>query len=370
MAIDYEIEVLSQNSIYDASIAGGFTRNVKVHFSIPEMGVNSDTGILLLLAGYGGYASSNVYKKMRQKFSDQYNLVTVQCNYLGYEFMQQLKQVHVPYSELERFFSREEIALMYQNDQFDFNSFINIGKNRHAQIRLYADLSQENIANFNEMGTLQALDNLVATFNVINILYDNDFSFNTKRIIAYGHSHGAYLSYLCNAFAPNLFSLIIDNSAWLRPGYLNNSRAVRETVGNLQLITVYNYHAKNIITDPEFLDLPSLYKKFTNNCPIIVYQGTTDSLIDFNEKVDFCKSINHCRSMIISPDQVDNITFKSTNHGLDADFISLFDFTMKHFEINFSKDTFLDLQNAVVFHTARQRYTIDYKDVVPKIKMG
>lgn len=370
MAIDYEIEVLSQNSIYDASLAEDFTRKVKVHFAIPETGVNSDTGILLLLAGYGGYASSNVYKKMRQNFSDQYNLVTVQCNYFGYEFMQHIEQVHVPYSELERVFSREQIALMYENDRINFNSFINIAKNYHTQISVDADLSQENKTNFNEMGTLQALDNLVAIFNVINILYDNDFSFNTKRIIAYGHSHGAYLSYLCNAFSPKLFSLIIDNSAWLRPGYLNNSRAVRETVGNLQLVTVYNYLAKNIITDPEFLDLSSLYKKFTNNCPIIVYQGTTDSLIDFNEKMDFCKSINHCRSMIISPDQVDNITFKSTNHGLDADFISLFDFTMKHFEINFSKNTFLDLQNAVVFHTARQRYTIDYKDVVPKIKMG
>ena len=73
----------------------------------------------------------------------------------------------------------------------------------------------EDLTNFNDMGIMQALDNISAIVTVIEIIKDNGYKFDESKIIIYGHSHGAYLGYLCNAFAPNLFSMIIDNSAWL-----------------------------------------------------------------------------------------------------------------------------------------------------------
>lgn len=33
---------------------------------------------------------------MRHEFSDKYNLVTIQCNYFGYEFMQNEKNIIIP----------------------------------------------------------------------------------------------------------------------------------------------------------------------------------------------------------------------------------------------------------------------------------
>ena len=82
MANSYEIEVQAQPSIYLPK-----ERTMKIAFSEPEAGVDKETGILLIIAGYGGQLSSNVYTKMRNQFADDYNLMTVQCDYFGYQYM-------------------------------------------------------------------------------------------------------------------------------------------------------------------------------------------------------------------------------------------------------------------------------------------
>ncbi|CAH2211897.1 hypothetical protein [Tepidibacter aestuarii] len=50
--------------------------------------------MVLLISGFGGHANSNVYKKMRKEFADKYNMVTVQCDYFGWGFMQEEKNIH------------------------------------------------------------------------------------------------------------------------------------------------------------------------------------------------------------------------------------------------------------------------------------
>ncbi|WP_223869599.1 DUF2920 family protein [Paenibacillus sabuli] len=84
----------------------------------------------------------------------------------------------------------------------------------------------ETVSNFNDMGIMQALDNITAVIIVSEFIKDNNLKFNAKKIIADGQSHGAYLAFLCNRFAPNLFSLIIDNSAWIVPAYLTLNRRI------------------------------------------------------------------------------------------------------------------------------------------------
>lgn len=47
MAVTYEIETFSQNSIYNRIKSyKENSRKLKVYFSIPEKGVNKDTGLL------------------------------------------------------------------------------------------------------------------------------------------------------------------------------------------------------------------------------------------------------------------------------------------------------------------------------------
>ena len=371
MADSYEIDVFTQESIYNyVEDSSNFNRNMKVYFSIPKSGTNEDTGLLLLIAGFGGKPTSNVYKKMRDKLADEYNLVTIQCEYFGYEFMQSPEKILIPNVEknqLKNTFTYEEIEEIFKNEVFNFDAFLNIGSKYSINMQVTTDLHEENINNFNDMGLLQCTDNLTAVLNVMNILYDNKYSFNSKKTIIYGHSHGAYLAYLCNAFAPNLFSLIIDNSAWLYPAYLNGNRVLYKENGNLTLSITFDYIAKKIIKDRELLNLFNLYSQFSNNCNIISYHGITDNLVSCSEKSDFCNKINYCMYNEISENDVDDFVFKSTNHGLNADFIKLYNYTMSNFNISFEKGTTFDLPSNLIYTTTKYRYIINYDNVIPKI---
>ena len=86
MSKEYMVKTKSQSSLY-TNIHGG-DRDLTVYYSIPDRGVTAETGVLLLIPGYGGNANSNVYRKMRRVFPDLYNLIVVQCDYFGWEFMQ------------------------------------------------------------------------------------------------------------------------------------------------------------------------------------------------------------------------------------------------------------------------------------------
>lgn len=88
MSKEYCIKIPGHNSLYerDYRIDNYKKRLLKVHYCEPEI-LNNETGILLLISGYGANAESKVYKKMRRIFSDKYNLLVLQCEYFGNEFM-------------------------------------------------------------------------------------------------------------------------------------------------------------------------------------------------------------------------------------------------------------------------------------------
>lgn len=370
MAINHEIEIFSQESIYNQVNDGKYNRKLKVFFSLPDNGVSRDTGLLLLIAGYGAHSSSTVYKKMREKFSDDYNLVTIQCDYFGFEFMQDnlpILPFQLPVEELKKVFSDLEIKEIYKGNLFDFDAFLNVSSQYEGNFKVYADMSAETPDYFNDMGILQATDNIVAVFNVMNILYDNDFCFNSKKVMIYGQSQGAYLAYLCNAFAPTFFSFIIDNSAWLLPAYLETNRGIAYQVGKVKLDVVVKYLVREMNMDREILDLNFLYSQFKNNCTIISYHGTNDILVSHREKAQFCKKVNQCIYHEINLNNVDGNIFKSNKHGLGANFLALFDLIMEKYALDFDQDSTFTLPNTVVYNTTKSKYTIDYTNVFPKL---
>ena len=367
---DYIIDIYSQASIYNP-YGSVKNRKLKAYFSIPEEGTNEDTGICLFIAGFGGNSNSNIYKKMRRQFADEYNLITVQCDYFGYEFMQDTREVSNPNIAREvvsNIFSESEVNSIYENGNFDMNRFMEVAKRYPLTLQLNEVLN-EDLDNFNDMGLIQAIDNISAVLNVINILYDNEMQFNSKKIIIYGHSHGAYLGYLCNAFAPNLFSVLIDNSAWLIPAYIeeNSVRSLQSKMDNLNVIINFDYIAKKIIKDKKILDLSYIYSKFSNRCNIISYHGTTDNLINNNDKEAFCNNIKNCNYNEVSDENIDGCIFKSTNHGLGADFLELFKYTIDNLEFQFGKSYEIELSNNIKFYTDKFKYDINYDNVMPRI---
>lgn len=362
MAKEYEFEMYGHPSMY-----GIKERKLNVYFSEPEQGVNTETGILLLIAGFGGNSNSNVYKKMRNVFADTYNLITIQCDYFGWEFMQGPNNIslNTDREQLNKLFKKEEINYIYQDDNI-FNRLMEVHSANRINISA-KEILDETLENYNDMGLIQAIDNVSAVINVIEIIKDNGYEFNRDKIILYGNSHGAYLSYLSNAIAPELFSLLIDNSSWLFPTYLKNNRNVFSTYGDTTLSVEFDYMAKSLVIDNEMLDLNSLYKKFNNNCDIISYHGTNDNLISHKDKKNLKQFVKHFKYVEIGVENIDNKIFKSNQHGLGADFLELFDFTIKDYKFGLNSKHDFEKQNDVIYRTENFQYTITYENIVPEL---
>lgn len=372
MAKEYILDVYGHNSIYiNNYLKNNYNkRKFKVYFDEPDFGVNEETGILLFISGFGGNSNSNVYKKMRQIFADKYNLVTIQCDYFGYEFMQNANNILVNLNrdDIEGIFTDDEIKLIFQQGNIKLDRLLEVAKNYKINIFGKEDLSNEEFKNFNDMGIMQTLDNITAVLSVMSILYNNNYKFNSKKVILYGHSHGAYLAYLCNALAPHLFSLLIDNSAWLFPVYLKSNRMIFYRTGKMNLAIEFDCFAKNINFDEELLNLSVLYSKVKNNCNIVSYHGNNDNLIDNELKKSFCSSLDYCIYNEISEKNIDGVIFKSNTHGLGADFLNLFDYTMKDLEklnFKFEKDNNFYLPNLKI-STKQNNYLINYDNIIPE----
>lgn len=369
MAVEHVAEVLTHDCVYTGK-PSAYNRKLKVHYSIPAGGVNGETGLLLLIAGFGGTASANVYRKMRDVFADRYNLVTVQCDYFGSEFMQGAEAINynLDINKLRAVLSPADMARVCPDGALDFNALLTVGSNYPLQIEVNAVLN-ENAENFNDMGLMQAVDNIVATVSVIDLLAGQGHRLDPGRVISYGHSHGAYLAHMCNAFAPRLYSLIVDNSAWLRPNYLARPRLEFSSYGQTVLVVAFDYLAAKLLDDPEITDLSFLYGAFENNCDIVCYQGSDDELIKAGDKADFCRKVPRCSYNEISAEKVDNAIFHSARHGLGADFLQLFDHTIGNLTAPRRLDRDGGLCGETIFRTAKRRYVIDYRDRLPIVRI-
>lgn len=357
MTKEYTYEILGQ-----PSILGNKERKLKFYFSEPSNGINDETGVLLIIAGFGGSASSNVYIKMRDTFADKYNLITIQCDYFGYEFMQAPNNITLKLTkeDMKRYFSNKEVEYIYKDNNI-FSRLMEISNKYKINILAKENLN-EDYNNYCDMGLIQAIDNITAIIAVMEVIKNKGFNINKDKIILYGHSHGAYLSYLCNALAPNLFSLLIDNSSWLFPAYLKGSRYVNSIYGNSVLSVEFEYFAKTVEYDEEILYLPSIYSKFSNNCDIICYHGTNDNLISHKDKAVLKKIINRFSYNEIDETKVDNKIFKSNKHGLGADFLELFDLAINEYHF---KNRIFKKSEFIFYETQKNSYKIDYSNIIP-----
>jgi len=318
MAENQSITIPAHHSIYNGSTG----RELRIDFSIPDSGVTAETGLLIFAPGFGGNIDSNVYKKMRNLFADKYNLVTLQCSFFGDEFMQGAENFNLKngLSEVSGYLTAEELEVFQRNP----SDLLNLLSSKTMTLPATAKLS-ETKDNFNDMGFMQAIDIVTALESIKIILKENGLLFNEQKVIGYGHSHGAYLLHLSNRLAPHLFSYIVDNSAWIEPVYLSANRYLFHQLGSMTLQIEFDYLAKEIVLDKGALNLNTLYDNFENHSKMIVFQGTDDNLIDHRLKEKVVSKIKNAKFVLIDKKDVDNHTFKSNTHGLDADFLNMFE---------------------------------------------
>lgn len=364
MATEYKIRVPAHPSIYDPK-----PRELDIFFCEPASGVNEDTGMLLFIAGFGAHAESKVYSKMRRIYADKYNLITIQCNYFGSEFMQESipSSVNADLNALKKMLRQDEFDKICHEKAIDICILHRLCNKYDYKLFADANLS-ESLSNFNDMGVMQAIDNLTAVMVVYEILKDNNYTCNMGRVIAYGHSHGAYIAYLSNAFCPGFISLIIDNSAWLLPNYLYDNRYLPVTKDGLTYYVTFKYLARTLDMDMDIMDLRKLFKDDDGSCQIIAYQGIHDALVDYKEKKKFIDTFKRKYYIEVDLEDVDGRLFYSTEHGLGADFLVMFEHSMDNFDLIFDKYTVPKYAGKTI-STLRAEYNISYKTGVPLIEV-
>jgi len=322
MVTSHSFDVPAHQNIYNHSLG----RKLKITFSLDENNMNDETGLLLLVPGFGASINSNVYKKMRDSFADEYNLVVIQCDYFGSEFMQDADKITINQDVILRSLTDTQKNEVLRGES-SLESFIQYYKGTVPGVAVL----NENIDNFNDMGFLQAIDLITAVESVKIILKDNNYLFNQNRLIGYGHSHGAYLLHLSNMLMPNLFSYIIDNSSWIKPQYVKHARYSMIQRNNATFNLSFNYLLRNILIDAEILDLRNIkYEHDTKiHTQILCFQGTNDNLVDFSEKEAFINCFINSEMILITDENIDNIIVKSNTHGLNADFFQMFKYAIK-----------------------------------------
>lgn len=322
MAIEHEVIITGQPLLQN-----GMERELKVLFNEPDAGINPDTGMLIIIGGYGSKLTSNIYIKMRGVFADLYNMITVQCDFFGYEYMSpDCSKIDVSFQETEE--------------------------------------------SYHEMGPMQAMDHLIAIQGVMKIIEMNGMAFNKNNIIFYGHSHGAYLSYLCNAFAPKLISAIIDNSAYLFPYYIDHDRVVKHDLLKKEQIQVelshkFHYLISDLIEDRQIYDLQYLYQRVNNNAQILSFHGSEDTMIPYEDKRKFIKTIDHAILHQVTPEQVDHKIFYSAKHSLDMDFLHFFNYVYQTYRLGMGSSLERGIFSEVTYRTEKYRYKVVLQNEFP-----
>ncbi|WP_227394273.1 DUF2920 family protein [Jeotgalibacillus aurantiacus] len=316
MTKNYNFSIAGHPSIYEERPS---ERQLKIEFSTPDV-VNKNTGIMILVPGFGAHIDSNVYKKMRDLFADTYNLVVLQVEYFGSSFMQNSHEIE----GIKLDFLTEDELVQINTGQVKLFELV---ATKSIKIRTNAKLD-ESLSDFNDMGYMQAIDIITAIEAVKLILEDNKVTYDKSKVIGYGHSHGAYLLHLVNTIEPDLLSLLVDNSSWLVPGYLTAERDLYKQLGQAVIHIKYKYLAQDFFRYKEIHDLSKMYLNHINNCKIIAFQGDSDPLVNHLKKQEWLASIDHTTYFQIGKGEIDNKIFFSNGHGLDADFILLFEKAM------------------------------------------
>lgn len=344
MAYENEVELQVQGSIYVPNNEDNFERRLRIAYSIPRNGTNKGTGILCLIPAYGGNIDSNVYCKMRRDFADQYNLIVLQCDYFGIEYMSNFK---------------DEIENYMQMYGFEKDIKTEISMN-------------ETPTYFNDMGLMQATDVVSMLLWFYRTAIEQKIIFNTERVIAYGSSHGSYLAYYVNRICPGGLKFIIDNSAYIYPAYLSKNRNLNYTIKNdkcqKKARFEINYFASKFANrlSNEFYDLKKLYQGFQNTCAVLSFQGTCDDMVSSDEKQQFIDMLGeHAALVDIGEKNVDGIIFGNANHGLGVNLVTLYDKVEQY--MNFMQGQSLLLPSEVELKGEKENIQIIYKNLQPII---
>ena len=343
------LELEGHRNIYRSDIQEGdpLPRRIRVDLVFPERGTDESTGVLMLITGYREAVDWYVFQEMQEQFSNLYDMVVIQCDYYGSKYM-----------------GKEIFSDVYEK----LREMKNLGGGVAENEVETGETKEE----FNDMGIMQALDIVNVTLSVIYYLKKAHKHINTKKIILFGRSNGAYLAHLANLICPDLYNVIIDISGYLKPYFLNHTREILLRNGSVGVIVKLKYF---LCRHPEYryhdnlYDLRFLYKNRKNTCKIIAFQGKDDRVVDYRERESFIRELDSAELLLIDVNDVDEVLCSNAGHGLDMNFFRLFRMIMPMIDsVLRERSREVRLEREVLLGDAHVFMKISYESGFPRLK--
>lgn len=326
----------------------GFSREeLDYYVTLPGAGITEETGVILTIPGFGGLADS-VYQseKLNPYLAEKYNCIVVSMNYFGIYRSMETRLDNQFIENMERIYG---VPATYWDDvSLDNDFYMKVGELLerkgitaldHRCQALMITAREE----YQSFGFLPALDCLTVLGEVLR----NYPLVNKKKLIAYGSSYGGYIAMLCGKFAPDTFSVIIDNSGFSRSEMkyiagrelLESDFAVTVNVKNKSVTLPLAYNNPWTIMDetsPHYFgdshkqirNLLLREHRVKSNTRYYIFHCEEDQIASVEDKdkvVTLLNMFNSTSYKRVGKQDIDGVLFKTYAHAMNASLRKLFD---------------------------------------------
>lgn len=361
---------ISINAPGDPEINIKVRENLDYYITFPNGYDKSKSyGLVFCITGYGDDAASDYQaNKLRPYISDKYNMITVGVRYHN--------DLRVNTNSVT--FGLENICKWYGLDANYFKDVTTNGEQIINKIfdllvslnicslesRLAMNLSAYN--QYSSFGFMPAIDHLNVLFDIIQ-----KYNIDKHNIIAFGTSYGGYIASLMAKYAPNTFSLVIDNSGFCvtqlqevfsgQVGgvggaivrYINDKRYeipyVTNTLWSLDETSEHYFSDSN----KQIRSLLIEDHRTQSSTVYCCYHSEKDTLANINLKDNMYNILNKYNVTYykrVNEKDVDGKLFKNASHGMDASLRMMFDISIeKYKKFNNIKDDDIDFDRNVVY---------------------
>ncbi len=190
---------------------------LEAFLTLPEAGINEDTGIIMVVGGFDDLAGSDYQaKELRPYLADKFNCIAVGVNYFGSIRNQAIRITPDFLHNINRIYNLEMSLESFNKSQSEEEIYRVIAENIVPRGVTSLDMRcQPTIVTgkeeYQSWGLLPAIDCLQVLGEVLQ-----RYPVNSRRIIAYGKGYGAYIAMLLGKFAPQTFSIIVDRDGYSR----------------------------------------------------------------------------------------------------------------------------------------------------------
>ncbi|MEI6559308.1 MAG: DUF2920 family protein [Rhodospirillaceae bacterium] len=303
--------------------------------TLPEGGINADTGVILAIEGYGSRPNSEYTIKLRRYLASCHNCLCATVGYFGQavkyqntvlpgpEFFLNLNRHHGVSVTVPR--NADVSDLIFHLAELLVEGGIT---ELHPSCRVIRHCGGE----YQSFGLLPAIDHLQVLHDILR-----RFPVRRSRLYAFGTSYGGYIALLLGKYAPGTFRMIVDNSGFARSNSdLYGDSLFRMQIGRLAATANEPMVWSQTPASPHFFDrhhamirdllLEEHLRPTATRYYCTHYVG--DTVAPFADKQCFVDRMRrHAAIELLAVDDaaIDGSLFKEPVHGLKASLRQLFD---------------------------------------------